>query len=251
MADRRGGVTGGGARVTKTRVKTAKGRKLSSTRWLQRQLNDPYVQRAKREGYRSRAAYKLLEIDEKRRLLKPGLRVLDLGAAPGGWTQVAVARGNALGAPGKARGVVLGVDLLEIDPIPGATLLRLDFLAADAEDVIREALRAEGFAEKEEERGGLVDLVLSDMAATTTGHKQTDHIRIIALCETAAHFAAQILSPGGGFVAKVLQGGTEGELLRLLKTRFSAVSHIKPPASRSDSAETYVVATGFRPHGKE
>ena len=250
MADRRGGGSGskGGDRALRVRVKTAKGRKLSSTRWLDRQLNDPYVQRARREGLRSRAAYKLIEIDEKKRLLRPGLRVLDLGAAPGGWTQVAVAAVNAEGKPGRKQGVVIGADILEIEPIPGATLMQLDFLADDAEARIRAAMAEQGALAD----GGArpeADLVLSDMAAPTTGHRATDHLRIVALCETAAHFAADVLARDGAFVAKVLQGGAEGSLLTLLKRWFRSVAHVKPPASRSDSAETYVIATGFRGRG--
>lgn len=225
-----------GARTLKTRVKTAKGRKLSSTLWLARQLNDPYVQRAKREGYRARAAYKLIEIDEKRRFLVPGARVVDLGCAPGGWLQVAVNRVNALGEkPGKARGAVLGVDIQPVEPVPGATVLLLDFLADDADAQVKAAL------------GGQADVVLSDMAASSSGHRATDHLRIMALCEAAAHFAFDVLTPGGAFVAKVLQGGAENTLLTLLKQRFASVAHVKPPASRKDSAEMYVVATGFRP----
>jgi 23S rRNA (uridine2552-2'-O)-methyltransferase len=225
-----------GQRTVKTRVKTAKGRPLASTLWLDRQLNDPYVQRARREGYRSRAAYKLIEIDDRRRFLTPGARVVDLGCAPGGWLQVAIARVNALGAKqGKARGSVLGVDYLPVDPLPGATVLALDFTEEGAEAAVKAAL------------GGPADVVLSDMAAPATGHRGTDHLRIIALCEAAAQFAFDVLSPGGAFVAKVLQGGMEGELLALLKRRFASVVHVKPPASRKDSAEMYVVATGFRP----
>lgn len=228
--------SGRGERNLKTRVKTAKGRKISSTLWLQRQLNDPYVARAKKDGYRSRAAYKILEIDDKLRLLKPGLRVVDLGAAPGGWCQVAAARVNALGAnPSKPQGSVLGVDLQEMEPIAGARLMQLDFLEPDADQKVRAAL------------GGPADLVLSDMAPFTTGHKQTDHLRIMAAAEAAAHFAVDVLVPGGAFVAKMLQGGAERELLTLLKHRFQKVSHIKPPASRSDSAESFVAAIGFRP----
>jgi 23S rRNA (uridine2552-2'-O)-methyltransferase len=227
--------SGRGARELATRVKTARGRKLGSTLWLQRQLNDPYVQRAKREGMRSRAAYKLIEIDDKRRFLLPGARVVDLGCAPGGWLQVAVDRVNALGQRPKARGFVLGVDILPVDPVPGATVLELDFLAEDAESRVRDAL------------GGSADVVLSDMAASSSGHRATDHLRIIAMCEAAAAFALDVLSPGGTFVAKVLQGGAEGELLATLKQRFATVAHVKPPASRKDSAEKYVVATGFRP----
>ena len=229
------GSSGRGARELKTRVKTAKGRRLSSTRWLERQLNDPFVHAAKRDGYRSRAAYKLIGLDDRLRFLVPGARVVDLGCAPGGWCQVAVDRVNALGQKsGKAIGSVLGVDIQPVDPIPGTTLLELDFMADDADERVKEAL------------GGAADIVLSDMAAASSGHRATDHLRIIALAETAAHFAFDVLTPGGAFAAKVLQGGTEGELLTLLKHRFAKVSHIKPPASRSDSAEMFVVATGFR-----
>jgi 23S rRNA (uridine2552-2'-O)-methyltransferase len=227
--------TGKGARTLKTRVKTAKGRKLSSTLWLERQLNDPYVQRARREGYRSRAAYKLVEIDDKRRFLVPGARVVDLGCAPGGWLQVAVKRVNALGDKGgKAQGTVLGVDIQAVEPVSGAEILQLDFLEPDADAVVKAAL------------GGQADVVLSDMAASSSGHRATDHLRIIALCEAAAHFAFDVLAPGGAFVAKVLQGGAENDLLALLKRRFASVAHVKPPASRKDSAEMYVVATGYR-----
>jgi 23S rRNA (uridine2552-2'-O)-methyltransferase len=229
------GSSGRGARELKTRVKTAKGRRISSTRWLERQLNDPYVQRARREGYRGRAAFKLIEIDDRFRFLVPGARVVDLGCAPGGWCQVAAARVNADGArKGKAQGFVLGVDLQEVEPVPGCTLLQRDFLEGAEEDV-REAL------------GGAADVVLSDMAAPASGHRATDHLRIVALAEAAAEFAVDVLTEGGAFVAKVLQGGTEGELLARLKRRFAKVQHFKPPASRKDSAEMYVVATGFRP----
>ena len=218
----------------KVRVKTARGRTLASKNWLERQLNDPYVAAAKREGYRSRAAYKLLELDDRFQLLKPGKRVVDLGAAPGGWTQVAVARVNAgRDQPGK-RGHVLGVDLTPIEPISGATLMQLDFMEGDADQTVAKAL------------GGLVDIVLSDMASPATGHPQTDHIRIIALCDAAAEFARMVLAPGGAFVAKVLRGGTERALLDQLKRDYAQVRHAKPPASRADSAEIYVVATGFR-----
>ena len=218
----------------KVRVKTARGRTVASKNWLERQLNDPYVASAKREGYRSRAAYKLLELDDRFGLLKPGKRVVDLGAAPGGWTQVAVARVNAKGdRPGK-RGHVLGVDLTAIEPISGATLMQLDFMAGDADQTVAKAL------------GGLVDVVLSDMASPATGHPQTDHIRIIALCDAAAEFARMVLAPGGAFLAKVLRGGTERALLDQLKRDYAQVRHAKPPASRADSAEIYVVATGFR-----
>ena len=225
----------GGDRALKVRVKTAKGRKLSSTRWLQRQLNDPYVQRAKKEGYRGRAAFKILEIDDKFRFLVPGARVVDLGCAPGGWCQVAVKRVNALGEKGgKARGTVLGVDLQEVEPIAGAELMQLDFLDEGADEAVKARL------------GGQADVVLSDMAAASSGHRQTDHMKIMALAETAAEFAFDVLAPGGTYVAKVLQGGTEGQLLALLKQRFEKVQHFKPPASRKDSAEMFVVATGFR-----
>lgn len=227
--------SGRGARELKTRVKTARGRKLSSTRWLERQLNDPYVAAARRDGYRSRAAYKVIELDDRLRFLVPGARVVDLGCAPGGWCQVAVARVNALGEKkGKAAGTVLGVDLQAVEPIPGATLMELDFMEDGADEIVKTAI------------DGRADVVLSDMAASASGHRATDHLRIIALAETAAYFAFDVLADGGTFAAKVLQGGTEGELLALLKQRFAKVSHIKPPASRSDSAEMYVVATGFR-----
>jgi len=227
--------SGRGERALKVRVKTAKGRKLSSTRWLQRQLNDPYVQRAKKEGYRGRAAYKIMEIDDRFRFLVPGARIVDLGCAPGGWCQVAVPRINALGAKsGKARGTVLGVDLQEVEPIAGTELMQLDFLEEGADEAVKARL------------GGQADVVLSDMAAAASGHRQTDHIRIMALAETAAQFAFDVLAPDGTFVSKVLQGGTEAELLALLKRHFAKVQHFKPPASRKDSAEMFVVATGFR-----
>ncbi|WP_374467617.1 RlmE family RNA methyltransferase [Ferrovibrio sp.] len=215
----------------KVRVKTARGRTVGQARWLQRQLNDPYVQAAKSEGWRSRAAYKLIELDEKYKLLKPGMRVVDLGAAPGGWTQVAVKRVKAGDAAG---GFVLGVDINPVDPIVGATLMQQDFLAEGADHKVIEAL------------GGKADLVLSDMAAPATGHRQTDHIRIMMLCEAALDFALRVLNPGGAFVAKVLRGGTENELLNTMKRDFRTVRHVKPPASRADSAESYVIATGFR-----
>lgn len=228
---------GGGSRALTVKVKTAKKRKLSSTLWLQRQLNDPYVHEAKRLGYRSRAAFKLIQLDERFHLLKPGLRVVDLGAAPGGWTQVAVDKVGALkprgGGPGKS-GKVVGMDILEWDPVPGAITLQGDFLADEAPDRLKEAL------------DGPADIVLSDMAAPTTGHPSTDHLRIIGLVEVALHFAMEVLAPGGAFVAKVFQGGTEKTLLDTLKRNFAVVRHAKPPASRQGSAETYVVATGFR-----
>lgn len=214
-----------------TRVKSAKGRKLSSTLWLQRQLNDPYVKRAKAEGYRSRAAFKLAEIDERHKLLKPGMRVVDLGCAPGGWLQVAA---KAIGA-GEDDTRIVGIDYLDTDPVPGAIILKKDFNDPDAPDALIAALG-----------GYKADLVLSDMAAPTTGHKATDHLRIIGLVELAADFARQVLAPGGTFVAKVFQGGTEHELLAGLKRDFTKTFHAKPPASRADSAETYLVAQGFR-----
>jgi 23S rRNA (uridine2552-2'-O)-methyltransferase len=217
------------------RVKTAKGRKLSSTRWLERQLNDPYVARARAEGYRSRAAYKLIEIDDKLGLLKPGMRVVDLGAAPGGWAQVAVARTDALGARrGRAAWRVLGVDLAEVQPIAGAEFMVLDFLEEGADAGVRERL------------GGRADVVLSDMAAPASGHPQTDALRIAALVEAAADFAMEVLEPGGSFVAKVLAGGADADLVKRLHRAFDSVRHLKPPASRKDSSEKYLVATGFR-----
>ena len=206
---------GGGLR---TRVKTAKGRKIGSTRWLERQLNDPYVKRAKAEGYRSRAAYKLIELDERFGLLKGAKRVVDLGVAPGGWAQV----------------VLVGIDLLPTDPIEGATLLLMDFMDDAAPDALKTAL------------GGPADLVLSDMAANTVGHPQTDHLRTMGLVEAALDFAGDIMSPGGAFVAKVLAGGADSNLVAELKRRFATVKHAKPPASRKGSSEWYVVAQGFK-----
>ncbi len=227
--------SGRGQRDLTIRVKSARGRKASSTRWLQRQLNDPYVKRAQAEGYRGRAAYKIMEVDDKFRFLVPGARVVDLGCAPGGWVQVAVPRINALGErSGKAVGTILGIDLQEMEPILGATLQQLDFLDDGADEQVKEWL------------GGPADVVMSDMAASSSGHKQTDHLRIISLCEAAAYFAFDVLEEGGTFVSKVLAGGAEGELQKLLKQRFTKVSNVKPPASRSDSSEKFVVATGFR-----
>ncbi|ARC88414.1 RlmE family RNA methyltransferase [Rhodovulum sp. MB263] len=229
------GSSGRGQRDLKVKVKTARGRRLSSTRWLERQLNDPYVKRARAEGYRGRAAFKIIELDDKYRFLVPGARVVDLGCAPGGWCQVAVKRVNALGEKsGKAIGTVLGVDLQEVEPIAGAELHQLDFLADDADELVKGWL------------GGRADVVMSDMAAASSGHKQTDHLRIIALCEAAAALAFDVLDEGGTFVAKVLAGGAEGGLQTLLKQRFDKVANVKPPASRSDSSEKFVVATGFR-----
>jgi 23S rRNA (uridine2552-2'-O)-methyltransferase len=211
--------SGRGQRDLKVQVKSARGRTVSSTRWLQRQLNDPYVKRAQVEGYRGRAAFKILELDEKYRFLVPGARIVDLGCAPGGWCQV---------------GTVLGIDLQEVEPIAGVELHQLDFLQEGAE------------AQVESWLGGAADVVMSDMAASSSGHKQTDHLRIIALCEAAAYFAFDVLAPGGTFVAKVLAGGAEGDLQKILKQQFTKVANIKPPASRADSSEKFVVATGFR-----
>ena len=221
------GGKGSGNRALAVRVKTGKGRKLSSKLWLERQLNDPYVARAKREGLRSRAAYKLIEIDDKAHFLKKGARVVDLGAAPGGWSQVAVKR---VGPQGK----VIGIDLLDIEPISGVDFRVFDFLDPGAPDLLREML------------GGPADVVLSDMAANATGHRKTDQIKIVALVEMAAEFAREVLAPGGTFLAKVIQGGLDGALLATLKRDFTKVQHIKPPASRADSAELYLLAAGFR-----
>jgi len=213
------------ARDPKQRVHTAKRRTGGSTKWLERQLNDPYVREAQRLGYRSRAAFKLKELDEKVSLIKKGMSVIDLGAAPGGWSQVAVEKGADK---------VIALDLLAIDPIPGVTLLQMDFMDDDAPEALVMALE------------GGADMVLSDMAPNTTGHRNTDHIRIMMLAEAAYDFAAQVLKPGGAFVTKVFQGGAQSELLVLLKQNFEKVRHIKPPSSRKDSSEQYVVATGFR-----
>ena len=214
----------------KKKLKPSKQRTVSSRQWLTRQLNDPYVRRAKSEGYRSRAAYKLVEIDDKAKFLRRGARVVDLGAAPGGWSQVAAERVGTKDGKGK----VVAIDLLDIEAIPGVTFMQLDFLDEDAPEKLKEML------------GGPADIVLSDMAGNTTGHRQTDHLKIVALVETAAEFAREILSPGGTFLAKVIQGGTEHTLLAELKKNFASVKHVKPPASRSDSAELYVLAQGFR-----
>ncbi len=232
--------SGRGQRDLTVKVKTARGRKTSSTRWLQRQLNDPYVKRAKAEGYRGRAAFKILELDEKYRFLVPGARVVDLGCAPGGWCQVAVKRVNALGEKsGKKVGTVLGVDLQEVEPIAGADIHQLNFLDDDADELVKGWL------------GGQADVVMSDMAAASSGHKQTDHLRIITLCETAAYFAFDVLALGGTFVAKVLAGGTEAELQKLLRLKFDKVYNVKPPSSRSDSSEKFVVALGFKGGNEE
>jgi 23S rRNA (uridine2552-2'-O)-methyltransferase len=219
-----------GGRDLKVRVRAGRGRTASSRAWLERQLNDPYVARAKREGYRSRAAYKLTEIDDKYRILKPGGWVLDLGAAPGGWSQVAAKRVGADVGSGR----VVAIDVLAIPPLPGVEFKQMDFLDAAAPDAIKAML------------GGPPDVVLSDMAANATGHRKTDHLKIMALVEAAADFACEVLAPGGTFLAKVLQGGTEAALLASLKQRFATVRHVKPAASRADSAELYLLATGFR-----
>ena len=227
-----GGPRGPNIRNMHTKVKTARGRKLSSTLWLQRQLNDPYVQKAKAEGYASRAAYKLIEIDDRYKLLHPGQRVLDLGAAPGGWCQVAVARVGS-----KAEDIrVVGIDYLDMDPVPGATILKMDFLDDAAPDALMEALG-----------GHAPDLVISDMAAPTTGHRRTDHIRTMALVEVALDFALQVLKPGGHFLTKTFQGGTEQSLLDLMKKNFRSVHHVKPPASRDGSVELYLLAKDRKP----
>jgi len=222
-----------GARPLKVRVKTGKGRSVSSKRWLERQLNDPYVARAQREGLRSRAAFKLAEIDAKHHLLKPGARVVDLGAAPGGWSQVAAKRVGAA----EGRGRVVAIDVLEMEPIAGVEFLALDFLDAQAPDRLKAML------------GGPADVLLSDMAANATGHRRTDHLKIMALAEAAAEFAREILAPGGAFLCKVFQGGTEASLLAGLKRDFETVRHVKPAASRAGSAELYLLATGFRHRG--
>ena len=217
-----------GGRALKTRVKMTRKRTPASARWLERQLNDPYVAQARREGYRSRAAYKLIEIDDKHKLMKPGQRIIDLGAAPGGWSQVAAGR------VGEGRGRVIAIDLLEMDPIEGVEFRQMDFHDPEAPRLLREWL------------GGLADGVLSDMAANATGHRKTDQLRIIGLVELAADFASEVLAPDGFFLAKVLQGGAEGELLARLKREFASVRHVKPKASRADSAELYLMAAGFR-----
>jgi 23S rRNA (uridine2552-2'-O)-methyltransferase len=219
-----------GRRQLKVRVKTARRRTASSTRWLERQLNDPYVARAKDAGYRARSAYKLIEIDDKYRLLAPGKRVVDLGAAPGGWSQVAAERVRST----DAAPLIVAIDYLAMDPIPGVIVLKKDFLDDDAPAALIAAL------------GGPPDIVLSDMAAPTTGHRQTDHLRTMHLCEAAADFAISVLKPGGHFVSKVFRGGTEHELLATLKRNFTTVHHVKPPASRAGSVELYLVAKGFR-----
>ncbi|PSJ65802.1 RlmE family RNA methyltransferase [Kumtagia ephedrae] len=220
----------GAGRVLRTRIKKKSGLKESSRRWLERHMNDPYVQRSKAEGFRSRAAYKLIEIDDRHKLLKPGQRVIDLGAAPGGWCQVAATRTRST----DERPLVVGIDYLEMDPIPAVVLLKMDFLEDEAPARLVEAL------------GGDPDVVLSDMAAPTTGHRRTDHLRTMHLCEVAADFAISVLKPGGHFLAKTFQGGTETELLTRLKQHFRSVSHVKPPASRDESVELYLLARDFK-----
>ena len=226
MSEKRGSAP----RALKQRVKTAKKRTVSSQKWLARQLNDPYVARAKAEGYRSRAAYKLLEIHEKYGLLKRGQRVVDLGAAPGGWSQIAAREVGSTQGEGR----VVGIDILPIEALPGVEFVQLDFLDPTAPDRLVAML------------GGPADVVMSDMAANATGHKKTDHLRIMGLAEAAGEFARAVLAPGGVYLAKVLQGGTEGTLLTDLKRDFATVRHVKPAASRADSSELYVLATGFR-----
>lgn len=226
-------VTAPTGRGVTVRVKTAAKRSVSSARWLERQLNDPYVAEAKKQGYRSRAAFKLLQLDEKFHFLKAGARVVDLGCAPGGWTQVAAAK-VFKASGGKGGGKIVGIDLLPVDPIPGAELIEMDFMLPEAPDALKALLQGEA------------DIVLSDMAASATGHAQTDHLKIMALAEMAYDFAAEVLAPGGTFIAKVLQGGATGTLLALLKRNFAEVKHVKPAASRSDSAEIYVVALKYR-----
>ncbi len=231
-------VRGGSGRGRTERLRKAKGRKASSTRWLRRQLADGYVAEARDMGLRSRSAFKLIELDDRFGFLKPGHRVVDLGAAPGGWTIVAAERVNAQGADKGAnkgrQGVVVGIDVVEADPVPGATLICHDFLDDEAPSLLKDAL------------GGPADVVLTDMAAPATGHAATDHLRVLALLEAAFDFACEVLAPNGVFVGKVFKGGTEGELLTAMKQRFKSVRHAKPPASRKESAETYVVAVGFK-----
>ena len=227
----KGSSLSGGQRQLRVSVKTASKRSTSSARWLDRQLNDPYVAASKRDGMRSRAAYKLKEIDARYHLLKSGQRVIDLGAAPGGWSQIAAERVKSL----EGKGQVVAIDYLGDAPIPGVDILELDFTDDSAEPLLKSKLR-----------DGAADVVLSDMAAPTVGHTNTDHLRIMGLAEQAAAFAIDVLSPGGAFLCKVFQGGTERDLLAMLKKNFAVVRHVKPPASRSDSAELYVLATGFR-----
>ena len=227
--------SGRGQRDLTVKVKTARGRRLSSTRWLQRQLNDPYVKRAKDEGFRGRAAFKIMELDDKYEFLRPGARVVDLGCAPGGWCQMAVPRINSDGSrSGKPQGRIIGVDLQEVEPIAGAEIHQLDFMEDGADEQVKAWL------------GGPADVVMSDMAASSSGHRQTDHLRIVALCEAAAQLAFEVLDEDGTFVAKVLQGGAEDSLQAELKRRFEKVANVKPPSSRADSAEKFVIAQGYR-----
>ncbi len=228
--------SGRGLRDLRVRVKKARGKTVSQVRWLERQLNDPYVKLAKDEGYRGRAAFKIQELDDRHCFLFPGARVVDLGCAPGGWCQISVERTNALGKmPGKPKGRVLGIDMVKVEPIAGAEIYNLDFLKDSAEEKVKMWLH------------GKADVVMSDMAAASCGHKKTDHLRIVALCEAAALFAFEVLEDGGTFIAKVLAGGAEGNLQKILKQRFIKVVHFKPAASRADSSEKFVVAKGLRP----
>jgi 23S rRNA (uridine2552-2'-O)-methyltransferase len=227
----RGGQGSQGGRKLAVRVKTAKGRKIASTRWLRRQLNDPYVEEAKRRGYRSRAAFKLIEIDDKHHLLSAGMTIVDLGAAPGGWSQIAAQRVKLMAGKGR----VVAVDIADMEPISGVIQRKLDLTDADAADHVRAALR-----------GHAADVVLSDMHASATGHRATDHLRIMALVEAALDLAEDILAPGGAFLCKVLQGGADKDLVARLNRSFAKVRHVKPKASRAESAEMYVLATGFR-----
>ena len=227
--------SGRGQRDLKVKVKSARGKTVSQVKWLQRQLNDPYVKRAQLEGFRGRAAFKILELNEKYNFLIPGSKVVDLGCAPGGWSQVAVDLVNALGVKKNVKiGSVIGIDLQEVEVLPGAKFYQLDFMANDADLEVKNILE------------GKANVVMSDMAASSSGHKKTDHLRIMALCETAAYFAFDVLEEGGTFVAKVLAGGAESDLQTLLKQKFTKVYNVKPPSSRSDSSEKFVVALGFR-----
>ena len=228
-------ISGRGQRDLKVKVKSARGKTVSQVKWLQRQLNDPYVKRAQLEGFRGRAAFKILELNEKFNFLLPGSKVVDLGCAPGGWSQVAVELVNALGVKKNVKiGSVIGIDLQEMESLPGATFHQIDFMDNDADIKVKNILE------------GKANVVMSDMAASSSGHKKTDHLRIMALCETAAYFAFDVLETGGTFVAKVLAGGAEGDLQILLKQKFTKVHNVKPPSSRSDSSEKFVVAIGFR-----
>lgn len=227
--------SGRGQRDLKVKVKSARGKTVSQVKWLQRQLNDPYVRRAQLDGFRGRAAFKILELNEKFNFLVPGSKVVDLGCAPGGWSQVAVDLVNAIGTKKNAKiGSVIGIDLQEMESLPGATFHQIDFMADDSDLQVKNILE------------GKANVVMSDMAASSSGHKKTDHLRIMALCETAAYFAFDVLEQGGTFVAKVLAGGAESDLQNLLKQKFTKVHNVKPPSSRSDSSEKFVVAMGFR-----